>query len=75
MSLLNPYQILLGNLAGRIPRGTLCGLYMPKEQARELLMEETGQDFGYDVEKWREWLRRNKAILPRAERLRDSDFD
>jgi hypothetical protein len=72
MALLNYYQRLLRNLGGMIPRDALP--YMSPEEAHKLLMSETGQDFGYDVERWRQWLRENRGIL----RLKDyqiSDFD
>ena len=34
--------------------------YMPREKAYESLKKLTGQDFGYDVEKWVEWINRNR---------------
>jgi hypothetical protein len=35
--------------------------YMTKEQAYEKLKSLSGQDFGYDVQKWRLWLESKKG--------------
>jgi hypothetical protein len=42
---------------------------MPREVAYKRLKNETGQDFGYDVEKWREWLWNNRATLLKGKEL------
>jgi len=36
--------------------------YLSKEEAYRLLKKETGQDFGYDVKAWRDWLKKNRKI-------------
>jgi hypothetical protein len=39
---------------------------MPKPIALKLLLELTGQDFGDDAGKWREWLQNNKLVSKTA---------
>jgi hypothetical protein len=51
-----PLQGLLLNVEGRIRHGRRE--YMPKEEARKRLVVLTRQDFGYDVQAWRAWLRK-----------------
>ena len=58
MPRLTPVQKLLSNLEQKFPEH-FGRLYMPKEKAYERLKQETGQDFGYDVEAWRKWFREN----------------
>ena len=55
MSLIDPVELLLLNLEEKIDPGYVF-LYFPKEFARQELKRITGQDFGDDVRKWREWL-------------------
>jgi hypothetical protein len=43
------------NLAGELGEGRRE--YLPREKALELLRERTGQDFGFDVQQWRKWIR------------------
>src|SRR5690242_6406598 len=47
------------------PSIILIGFRTTKEQAREYLIEFTGQDFGYDGEAWRQWYRENRSELAR----------
>lgn len=50
---LTPYQLFLANLKQEIPshqRG-----YMTREEAYRALKKVSGQDFGLDIEAWREW--------------------
>ena len=49
---------LLLNLAGQVEHRSK--LYLPEEKAYSQLKELSGQDFGYDVEKWKLWFK-NKA--------------
>ena len=63
MSLLHPLEKLLVNLEEDIPLGFLF-VHMPKETALRLLVEKTGQDFGYDAKRWRLWLEEN-ALVPK----------
>jgi hypothetical protein len=55
MSHLTPLEGFLQNLAGKIEKGRRE--YLPREEAYKELKEITGQDFGYDVRKWREWIK------------------
>lgn len=55
-------QILLRNLQQRIPQQHKR-LYMTREEAYEMLKERTGQDFGYDVDAWKKWLKANPKTL------------
>ena len=57
MSRVTLLQVLLLNLEGKIQPGSERE-YLPKEEARKRLVALTGQDFGYDVQAWRAWLRR-----------------
>jgi hypothetical protein len=52
---LTPEQRLLRNLAGEIESHRRE--YLSKDEAYVQLKKMTGQDFGYDVEKWRDWFR------------------
>ena len=58
MSRITPFQGLLMNLTEEIAKGRRE--YLSKEAAYEKLKEFPGQDFGYDVEKWKKWLRENR---------------
>ena len=60
MSRLTPLQGLLMNLNQEIEAGRRE--YLSKEQAYEKLKKLTGQDFGYDAEKWRKWVKRNPDL-------------
>ncbi len=67
MSLSGLYNILLRGLEGTSDPQTLH--FVSREAAYEELKKLTGQDFGYDVEKWREHLRSQR------ERLGIASFD
>ena len=58
MSHLLPLEGLLKNLKQEIPQSHKRE-YLTRERAYELLKCWTGQDFGYDVDAWGEWIRRN----------------
>jgi hypothetical protein len=62
---LTPLQGLLLNLNQEIERWDRA--YLTQEKALQMLKNVTGQDFGYDVEKWKEWLIANKHSIPGAE--------
>ena len=64
MARLTPLQGFLLNLKQEIKRGTRE--YLTQNQARQMLKRVTGQDFGYDAEKWKEWLIKNKDSMPGA---------
>jgi hypothetical protein len=59
MSRLTLEQILLLNLEQKIPEEDAM-VYCSREQAYEWLKENTGQDFGYDVEAWKQWFKENR---------------
>jgi hypothetical protein len=61
MSLAGVYELLLQGLAGDAPPRSLG--YMSPEAAYEELKRRTGQDFGYDVENWREYIRGHREEL------------
>jgi hypothetical protein len=61
MSLYGPYELLLRGLAGELRPKTLS--YISKEAAHEELKQLTGEDFGYDTEKWRAFIRANRDRL------------
>jgi hypothetical protein len=58
MSQLLPLQGAFLNLKQAIPQERYRE-YLPRDRALELLTTWTGQDFGYDVEKWECWLVEN----------------
>lgn len=75
-------EILIANLHGGIHPESPH--YKTKEEAYELLKEITHQDFGYDVEQWKDWCKQNeeevrigirererKAYLPRSRKSRE----
>jgi hypothetical protein len=61
MSLMSRWQILLANLEGAVPKGTLA--YLPRGDVLGELRVWTGQDFGYDAARWRTYLRDQRAAL------------
>ncbi len=62
MSLLHPIERLLMNLEQDVPEGYLF-IHVDRDAARKELVALTGQDFGHDGSRWREWLSRN-GYLP-----------
>lgn len=61
MPRINPYKVLLLNLEGKFEGDSnKRKLYLSKEDALNSLKRMTQQDFGYDVEAWRKYLRDNK---------------
>jgi hypothetical protein len=69
---------LLVNLEEDIDPGYLF-IYVPRATALQLLKDLTGQDFGYNAKRWREWLE-GAGLIPKrnipAEMLRilEDDF-
>jgi hypothetical protein len=42
--------------------------YFKPEVALEILKTATGQDFDYDIQQWREWIKKNRSdVLPKEE--------
>jgi hypothetical protein len=64
MSLEGIYEILLRGLAETLPPTALH--YISREQAYVELKRRTGQDFGNDVERWRDYLRANVPLPENA---------
>jgi hypothetical protein len=62
MTRLLPLQGLIKNMAGEISKNNMR-VYMPKEKAYELLKEWTGQDFGQDIEAWKNWVEKHPDII------------
>jgi len=61
MSRITPVEGFLLNLEQKIEE---CRReYLPRDAAYEKLKSLTGEDFGYDTEKWRTWIK--KHGLPR----------
>jgi hypothetical protein len=58
MSRITPYRLLVLNIEGRIQKGRRE--YISVEEAYKLLREWSGQDFGEDLAKWKQWLKDNK---------------
>jgi hypothetical protein len=61
MSLSGPYQLLLRGLEGMSDANALH--YISRETAYEELKQRTGQDFGLDVARWREYIRAHRERL------------
>jgi hypothetical protein len=60
MSRILPHQYVLYNLAHK--RGEpKSHLHCPREIVYEELKRHTGQDFGYDIKAWRQWLKEDKT--------------
>ena len=59
-----PAEVLLDNLEGVWPEDALE--FMPKERAYQELKALTGEDWGYDVEKWRACLKSRDAQAKKA---------
>jgi hypothetical protein len=55
MSLLLPLERWLVNLEEDVDPGYLF-IYVPKATALKMLKDQTGQDFGEDAKRWRQWL-------------------
>lgn len=63
MSLLLPLVRWLVNLEEDVDPG-YSFIYVPKATALQLLKDQTGQDFGYDAKRWREWLE-GAGLIPK----------
>jgi hypothetical protein len=61
MSLSGTYQLLLRGLEGTLDPSTLQ--HISRDAAYQELKQRTGQDFGHDVAKWREYIRAHRARL------------
>jgi hypothetical protein len=61
MSWLSLVQRYLLGLSGTVPEDAMH--YLHRERARKKLQEITGQDFGYDVKQWEDWLEQHPEIL------------
>jgi hypothetical protein len=61
MSRLTPEQRLLENLRQQVAKESMA--YMTREAAYQGLRNSTGQDFGYDADKWEKWIEENGLPL------------
>ena len=59
MSRITLFQGLLMNLNQEIKEGRRE--YLSRDEAHQMLKKLTGQDFGYEVEKWRLWIKENRV--------------
>jgi hypothetical protein len=60
---IKPYRIMLNNLAEKYEeQAKYRKIYQSKEDAYEELKKRTGQDFGYDIDSWEQWLKENKKL-------------
>lgn len=62
MSRMMPLDGALKNLKQEIPPGRRKD-YLTREEALDLLVKWTGQNFGFDADKWADWLRVNKPDM------------
>lgn len=63
MSQLLPLERWLANVEDDVDPGYLF-IYVPRDAALRLLKEHTGQDFGLDARRWREWLE-SAGLIPK----------
>jgi hypothetical protein len=68
MSLSHVDQLLLRGLEGTSDPNSLQ--YISREAAYQELRQRTGEDFGYDAEKWRDYLRQGARDSPVSKRHR-----
>jgi hypothetical protein len=68
MSLSHVDQLLLRGLDGTSDPNSLQ--YISRAAAYQELRQRTGEDFGYDAEKWRDYLRQGARDLPVSKRHR-----
>jgi hypothetical protein len=51
---ISPEELFIENLDEQISKESMQ--YMPKERALDALKKISGEDFEYDVDKWKKWL-------------------
>ncbi|HEV3255698.1 MAG TPA: hypothetical protein VG013_02340 [Gemmataceae bacterium] len=61
MSLSGVYELLLRGLAGEADPNSLN--YVCRKRAYAELKRRTGQDFGYDLDQWRAFIRSHREAL------------
>lgn len=62
MSRLSLEEICLMNLEGRFNRARDTRWYLTPEEAMGNLKRLTGEDFGLDAARWRQWLKRRGKL-------------
>jgi hypothetical protein len=72
MSHLKPHQGALKNLKQEIPSSRRRE-YLTREKALELLKAWTGQDFGFDVQKWEEWIASSCSQIRKSKRKKPGE--
>ena len=60
-----PDQLAIANLRNEL-RQSERG-FMTKDEAFQMLREDAEVDFGEDIDKWKEWVKRKYADLPKPE--------
>ncbi len=63
MSRITPVEGFLLNLQQKIEKGRRE--YLPRDAAYEKLKDLTGEDFGYDAEEWRTWIKKHGLLRQR----------
>lgn len=71
MAHLLPLEGLLKNLKQEIPSYRRRE-YLTRERAYELLKQWTGQDFGFDADKWGDWVHENQDLIYKRMRQKES---
>jgi hypothetical protein len=61
MTRLTLEEIFIKNIKQELPEASMA--YMTKEAAYAARKKWTGQDFGYDAEKWKKWIDENGIPL------------
>jgi hypothetical protein len=64
-------EFLLMWLGGKMPQGIVG--YRSPEQAYKELKHLTGQDFGYDIDAWREWFENADDRFPNRNNPMDDE--
>lgn len=60
-----PDQLAIANLRNELLQSERG--FMTKDEAFQMLREDAEVDFGEDIDKWEEWVKRKYADLPKPE--------
>lgn len=61
MPILFPYEGLILNMKQELPKNHPA--YLSVDEAYQMLKQDTGQDFGYDIDAWEEWLTDQNQVI------------
>jgi hypothetical protein len=61
----SPFVLFLKNIEGKFPQDSLY--IIPREEALAELKKMTGEDFGYNAERWRAWKKRIDSTAKRRD--------